>query len=460
MNNKIKFFGILALMAIVSCSKDDSGSVIDPGTGSGSGSGDNVVATTTAKPISTLLVGTNAWYKNPTDQVWTLTQQCGIASIRIGGNNYNDVMPSKAELLDWVKRTQAMGAEPIMQISQFATTAAAADYVKYFNVDLASGKKIKYWNIGNEPWLKLNQPATSTMGALVEAYFKPLAAAMKEIDPTIKIYGHDECYYMEDATNDLFGGKNNIAGLVPGKSYYYCDGISWHKYPQDATIDLAYAGIDQFKADIIKCKAKVDAVNIQLNRTGDNKLGWSIGEYNAKDGPLVHTWKNGEMFAGILDLCMKYGATYTTSWSMFEHGGDRQGSDYSFIDGLHMTPRATYRHMEMVAKNFSGNYVEGKSSSSTFIVFGSVNGGKISVIIMNRSNVSKAFNLKLNYAASVASGSTVEFNVDAGSALTYSGTIDGSSTYLYVFDNGHITRTTYSESNFNNEQAPIVTQIQ
>ena len=191
-------------------------------------------------PISPMLVGNNVWYLNPSNQVWNLTADCGVQSLRIGGNGYNRNMPSNEVLKDWVTRIQAMGAEPIMQVSQVASASAAAALVKYFNVDLATGKPIKYWNIGNEPWLFFNRPATSTLGGLVEPYFKERAAAMKLVDPSIKIYGPDFAYYIEDAINDLFGGAHNIAGKVPGKDYYYCDGIAWHRYPQDRTIDLAY----------------------------------------------------------------------------------------------------------------------------------------------------------------------------------------------------------------------------
>ncbi len=182
---------------------------------------DPVVETPVGTPISPMLVGNNVWYINPSNQVWDLTAQCGVQSLRIGGNSYNRNMPSNAQLLDWVTRTQQMGAEPIMQVSQVASAEAAAALVRYFNVDLASGKPIKYWNIGNEPWLYFNRPSTSTLGGMIAPYFKERAAAMKLVDPTIKIYGPDFAYYIEDALNDLFGGANSIAGKVPGKDYYY-----------------------------------------------------------------------------------------------------------------------------------------------------------------------------------------------------------------------------------------------
>ncbi|WP_242156325.1 hypothetical protein [Aestuariivivens sediminis] len=450
--------GLMTLLLCISCSDDkvvfidgeavenpDDGNM-DPGPGTA---------------ISPLLVGNNAWSytRNITDQVWDLTADAGMQSIRIGGNGYNDDMPSNAILTDWVKRIQAMGAEPIMQVSQKDPASEAAALVKLFNVDLITGKPITYWNIGNEPWLEFNSTPTAVAG-LVEPYFKERAAAMKEIDPGIKIYGPDFAYYIEPAIDDLFGGKNNIAGKVPGKDYYYCDGISWHRYPQSdsANQNLAYEGLDGFEDSIIKCKEKVDAVNEALGRTGANALGWGIGEFNAKNGSYVHNWGNGQMFGGILNLCMKYEATYATTWSMFENGGNRAGTDYSFIDGANMTPRATYRHMQMIAENFNGTYYEGKSSKSDIIVFGTVDNDKTSVMIMNRASSATAFNLTLNYSNSNTSGG-VALNVNAGSPLSHSGDIEGLATHVYVFENGHVTRTSYTNSNFLNEEAPTVTAL-
>jgi hypothetical protein len=142
---------------------------------------------------------------------------------------------------------------------------------------------------------------------------------------------------------------------------------------------------------------------------------------------------------------------------MFENSGSRSGTDYSFIDG-NMTPRATYRHMQMVAQNFSGTYLEGKSTKSDIIVFGSVNGGKISVMIMNRANTVSSFNLNLNYTT-VNSNGGVGLNINGGSNLTYSGSIEALATHVYVFENGKITRTTYTNANFTNQQPPVVTVL-
>jgi len=125
-------------------------------------------------------------------------------------------------------------------------------------------------------------------------------------------------------------------------------------------------------------------VNALHNRTGADALIWGIGEYNSKGGPKVHTWGNGQMFGAVLGWCMEYEAAYAACWSMFEHGGDRKESDFSLIDGAHMTPRASYRHMEFVAKYFTGTFLKGTVSNDDFLVYGAQDGDRLSVMMMNR----------------------------------------------------------------------------
>lgn len=408
--------------------------------------------------ISPNLVGTNLWYTNPSATVWNLTKQCGMQTIRIGGAEYDRNMPSKQTILSWVKQVRAIGAEPIVQVSEYKSAAVAAELVTYLNVENKGViAPVKYWSIGNEPWLQNGKPDLSTVGAMVEKYFKPISEAMKAVDPTIKIYGPDFCYYIDQAINDLFGGKNNIAGKIPGKEYYYCDGISWHTYPQDDNIDLAVQGLASFKSSIVKCKQKVDAVNLALGRTGDDALVWGIGEFNAKGGPVVHSFANGLMFGGILGLCMKYEAKYAATWSMFESGGNRQGTDFSMIDG-NMTPRASYRHMEMVAKYFKGRYVDGTSSNNDFVVYGAKNGGQTSVMIMNRGfGYPKEYTLHLNSAA--ATGATVTLKVDADSTASYSDMISERTTHVIIFRGDSIVKINYSSVDFDKGLPPTMSTV-
>lgn len=410
-----------------------------------------------AQKISKQLVGTNVWHK-PSDKVWQLTKESGLTTIRIGGHSYDKKLPSKEILLEWVKKIQALGAEPVLQVSQYQSAEIAADLVRFFNVEMkAEIAPIKYWNIGNEPWLQANKPDLKIMGARVEAYFKPISAAMKAVDPTIKIYGVSFCDYLNEPINDLFGGKNDITCKVPGKKYYYCDGLVWHRYPQGKG-DPAIEGANDMLVRIKKSKVKIDEVNALHKRKSDDALVWAIGEYNSKGGREVHTWGNGQMFGAVLGWCMEYGAKYATCWSMFENGGSRKGTDFSLIDGANMTPRASYRHMEFVAKYFTGTYAKGTTSDNDFMVYGAQDGKRLSVMIMNRGfGEPRDYSLYLKEQKKPASRLT--FVVHGKRKDVYKDTIQPHTTQVLVFVGDSVTKINYSSNDFDNELPPVYSRF-
>ena len=410
-----------------------------------------------AQPISSQLVGTNVWYINPDQAVWDLVKECGVRTIRIGGHAYDKHLPSDETLLDWVRKIQAMGAEPVVQVSQYQPAEEAARLVRLFNVEKHDGiAPVKFWNIGNEPWLQNGRAEQSQMGALVETYFKPLAAAMKAVDSSIKIYGPNECDYM-DYYDDLFGGKNDITGKVPGKEYYYCDGLTWHRYPQGSG-DPATEGAKDFRVRSAKSKARVDQINKLHNRKGVEAFQWGIGEYNSKGGPEVHTWGNGQMFGAVLGYAMEYGAMYANTWSMFEHGGDRKGSDFSLIDGANMTPRASYRHMEMVAGYFTGSFVKGEDSDTSFMVYGAQEGDRLSVMIMNRG-FGEARPYTLNLRKNDRKGEGITLMVASKRKGVYKDVIPPRATQVLVFKGDLITKINYTSEDFEQERPPAVSKI-
>lgn len=418
-----------------------------------------------AQQVSPVLVGNNLWYANedtgstPSETVWQQTKDMNTKLIRIGGHQFDEDMPSNEIMEQWILKIRATGAEPLVQVSQYnyATplndrVAAAVSMVQYLNV--TKKLNVKYWNIGNEPWLQAGKPAdNSALAAMVSGYIKPISIAMKAIDPSIKIFGPDEAYFM-NYLGEMFnsGSANDIGGKIPGKDYYYVDGISWHSYPQDAGIDPAIQGAASFLNSIRNSKALVDAANIRHNRTGANALQWGIGEYNSKDGTVVHTYENGQMFGQILGYTMKYQGTYAATWSMFENDGRRSGSDFSMIDG-NGTPRSSYHHMAFVSKFMSGNYADGVSSNANVVAYGTVNGTQRTVMILNRGTTAQNFTLRLNNDA--ITSTDVKINIDANSTQQYSTTIGGNTTLLLVFSGESLRKFTYSKAHFTSGMSPV-----
>ncbi len=426
-----------------------------------------------AQAISPHLVGNNLWLANrnnasttPSTTVMSLAGQAGIRFIRIGGNEFDSNMPSNDALLTWINRIRAIGAEPLVQVSQYRSAAQAAATVEFLNI--TSGANITYWSIGNEPWLRARNvmdpdPTESEIAASIEAYFKPIAIAMKAVDPAIKIFGVDSEDFQSGLHARLFGGSNNIAGKIPGQDYYYCDGLSWHRYPQADGIDPAWQGLADFRTRIQNCRALIDSVNASEGRTGGDALLWAIGEFNSKNGTAVHTWGNGQMFAGIYGLSMKHEATFASSWSLHESNGARTGSDFSLFDGTGLSPRPSYWHTQFTSRHFTGNYLEGNpsvsSNTSELLVYGAEDPslGQISVMIMNRGYQAVPYTLHLNLNGNFSSPGATVINVDGKHPATRDGTLAPRSTKVLVFRRDSVTEIFYSNEHFTNNEAPVTT---
>ena len=396
--------------------------------------------------ISPYLVGNNVWYHSPSPKVWALTREAGVQLLRIGGAGYDRRLPDDATLITWVKQIRAAGAEPLLQVSQYAGPERAAEVVALFNKTRAAGEPIRYWSIGNEPWLQNKRPDFATLAASVADYFKKISVAMKEVDPTIKIFGPDECDLFEEYHEALFGPTHDLGARIPGKPYHYIDGLAWHRYPQTET-EPGLPEIDEFRTRSRYARDLVDRVNRRHDRTGDQALTWAITEFNAKGGPQVHTWGNGQFFGAVYGFAMQHGAFTAATWSMYENGGNRKGTDFSFLDGKDHTPRPTYWHMQLVSRYFSGHYIAADSPAKDLIVYGADAGSRIAVMLLNVSEKPQAFTLGFGRRPS-AERDHVAVSLESRPGPDFRGQIGPRSTQVLVFENGRVSKIDYTEQDF------------
>ena len=414
--------------------------------------------------ISPYLVGNNVWH-NPNAAVWKVAAEAGLQIVRIGGGAYDGRMPSNEQLMEWCRHIRAMGAEPMIQVSQYLSGEQAAAVVRYFNVE--QKMNIKFWNIGNEPWLRNKRPPIAEVAALVAGYVKPLASAMKTVDPDIKIFVCDECDYFDALYEGISSGPYDVCGKDE-HGRYYVDGLSWHRYVSGDRDRVAERAAADIRVRAEKCKRLIDRTNASHQRTGENALQWGIGEFNLEnkgyegpstsEGSGVHSFVNGQFFAEVLGICMKDGAAYGCTWSIYEHGGRRSGTDYSFIDGQGLTPRPTFRHMELIARNCRGAYADGITNLPNIRAFGCKDADQVCVMILNmEATGQRDYTLRLD---STPITSVCAINIDTGMALEYKDTIGNQTTQLLMFDpQGKLIRKyTYGVEQAKAGSAPLVQQ--
>lgn len=166
--------------------------------------------------------------------------------LRVGGHtndaNGRDVF-DLAALDQSVAYARAIGAEPIMQVPMLAdatgkppTADSAAQIVAHANV--SKGYGIKYFSLGNEPDLYATQGSPDDPTQPARPGYRPadycasakaFAAAMKAVDPTIKLVGPDLSWRYQPGSDDT----DWLTPILRGCGELF-DVISIHRYPFSA----------------------------------------------------------------------------------------------------------------------------------------------------------------------------------------------------------------------------------
>jgi hypothetical protein len=362
---------------------------------------------------------------------------------------------------------RAIGAEPYLQISRYFDAARAQQIVDYVNRQQAL--RVTYWCIGNEPDLGANEPQMSV--ADTANLIRTLGSAMKQADPTIRIFAPEIAYYDEPYVGPLIGGASDVTGK-DANGHYYIDGVSFHTYPFAATYtrDQAVNAAAGFRASVVKLSTVLAQANQKNGRAGADALGWALTEFNITyqnpasntvDGLGVHSFFNGQFFAELFGIGMANRVTTMTPWSIHESNGSRNATDLGYLDGPLATakPRSSYYHLQLVSQNFKGRHAPATSSQPLLRVLAAGDGTQVSVLLLNESlDQTYDFGIRLDGGQLVTSRS-VTVAVNASLAAEHAGTIAPQSSMLHVFDASGklVKRVEYAIADARNAQPPRVT---
>ena len=205
--------------------------------------------------------------------------------VRAGGYNndvnspdvFDDTQMDKA-----VAYAQAIHADLIVQVPVLAPSmadagaadgpATAAAMVQYANVTQAYG--IKYFSIGNEPdlYASATAPTIGIAGYTPADYCATATAyvaAMKAVDPTIKIVGPDLSWKYQSGGNDWLTPILTTCGSL-------FDIVAIHRYP----IDPAQTTVANAAADAPKLQGVIAHLQSILQATGNGDKPLAITECN------------------------------------------------------------------------------------------------------------------------------------------------------------------------------------
>jgi hypothetical protein len=430
---------------------------------------------TRGQAISPFLFGENLWHADApntgANKVWGQMKDAGFKLIRIGGIMYNDKTPPVDQYVHWVDSIRSIGAEPLIQVSSIESAAMAANLVTELNVK--RGYKIRFWAIGNEP--TCGKEANASVIAGIAENIKARASAMKKVDPAIRIFMGDECYWRAEMYDALVGGANDVTGKdADGRNYV--DIIAFHSYPFPGTDKNAVytrqqvleSGIPGIRGMFQSCKTRTAAANLKQNRTGDAALACALTEFNvtywnssdnSPAGVGVRSFLNGQFFAEIFGSAMEMGVFTVAPWSMLEGDAIGGGSDLGLFDlkGT-VIPRPSYHHIKLMARNMGGEFIPSSDNGALIKAYATRKPEEGAIIILNESLQDGArFTLKLKDAAP-SQANPVVVKAGFGWEGEYVDSIPAQSTLLLTFHKSgqRTSRTLYTVGMAAKYEAPVV----
>ena len=357
-------------------------------------------------------------------------QSAGIKLLRFPGGNWGEEhTPSVAQLNAFSQLLQQVGAEGFMQAQlsdpldstpvDLATRATrAALLVDYMNNSQSIQRTganaqapfhpIKYWSVGNEPDLLLNQDTGQryTVAEYTQAFIA-YSLAMHQKDPTIKVFGPEISQYTGTGTSQLW-----MQGFLQGVSAYenthdlpfhLLDGVSFHFYPFSNTEQNANTVLGNPQ----QWDTLVPALRQMIQQTTGEDLPIAITEINTTPGQggppanLSALWW-AETLGKLMSNQVNYVAFFSTE-------GVDSPLPLFLQDGLSQT--AMLRTMQLFAK-LQSNLVPIQSVPGPVSIYATQDSGQTttSLLFLNQTKQSQAIG--------VHSTSMLPFNAWQSAQLT------------------------------------------
>ncbi|QKW18523.1 cellulose binding domain-containing protein [Kitasatospora sp. NA04385] len=274
-------------------------------------------------------VNTAIWDAHMNDpRVVSLYRQAGVGALRYPGGSYSDIY-------HWVDNTapggyvapgtgfdafmgtvKASGAQPILIANYGSGTAQeAADWVRYANV--TKGYGAKYWEIGNEIYGNgvygngwENDAHADKSPDQYAREVKAYAAAMKAVDPTVRI---GAVLTMPGNWPDgivASGDSGDWNHTVLAAVAHDVDFVSVHWYPNAGGGDQALAAVRQLPGELREVRNLLD----RYAGADSPNIGIAMTEVNSESGNGALTSRPNGLFAAEAMSTALENGVFSVDW--------------------------------------------------------------------------------------------------------------------------------------------------
>jgi hypothetical protein len=286
-------------------------------------------------PISPLIYGSNygPWLVVSLEML-PAAFDSGITILRFPGGSWGDHNNvTKLQIDQFMDFANRMGAEAIFTVRLLdGTPEQAAEMVRYTNIE--KGYNVRYWSIGNEPTLFDGELKNRGESYPVERFnreWREFAAAMKNVDPAIRLVGPEINQFSHDTTPGAttnFGEWDEMWFVEFLKANGdMVDVVSFHRYPFPRSSVSGPPGIDELRENAKEWDKIIIRARERIHEHTGRDLPIAITEFNSAYDKSVgleatpDSHYNAIWMADVLGRMIKNGVFMANVWYLTAKGG-------------------------------------------------------------------------------------------------------------------------------------------
>lgn len=338
-------------------------------------------------PISPYLFGTNYGPMHAvTLDVMPLVEEVGFTTLRFPGGAWTDSTDVKPFQIDqFIDFSQQLGATPHISVRLLGgSPETAAALVRYTNIEKQYG--VTYWSIGNEPsiYTQLGQADYDYTTENLNRDWRPIAEAMKAVDPTIQILGPDIHQWAAtgSATPKDSAGRDWMAEFLKTNGDLI-DIVAVHRYPlYSPSNPVTVANLRENTRQWVQ---EVEHLRRVIREILGHELPIAITELNSDPSPAMlqeaspDSFYNAIWYADVLGQLMNADVFMVNQWVLSQRStglGLFQGS----------TARPTF-YVFPLYKNFGSEQLYATSGVEDVDIFAARrDDGALTLMVINLSD--------------------------------------------------------------------------
>ena len=348
-------------------------------------------------PISPYLYGTNYGPMHAVAlDVLPLVEDAGFTVLRFPGGAWTDTQDMKSFQIDQLMLfAKQVGAMPTVSVRLLdGTPETAAELVRYANIKKQYG--ITYWSIGNEPniYTQLGQASYDYNLDNLNKDWRPIALAMKEADPTIKLMGPELSQWNDsyESTPKDSAGRDWMTEFLKANGDLL-DVVTVHRYPMHSPSNGPVT-VQQLRENTRKWTAEVEYLRNLTKEILGKELPIAITELNSDPSSAMlqevspDSFYNAIWYADVLGQAMNADVFMVNQWVL-----SQRTTGLGLLQGENVRP--TF-YVFPLYKNFGSNQIYAASGVADVDIFAATReDGTLTFMVINLSDTEKQIPLQI-----------------------------------------------------------------